>query len=298
MALPKFEKDIAYISKLDDEPNDVGGLSADELKARFDQAGQDIQAYINEELIPRADSAIEAAALGIGGGGAISGEMLAPKSISGEKLADGAVTAEKVAAGAVTTGAIADKAVTERKIADGAVSTAKLADKAVTREKLADEAVSTDKIFPGAVTNEKIGANAVTAEKIPDGAITRAKLANDALYSPFREIGSGDFYPTVADLGKKLKGNWEADYTVILSQANSQGFPKGTELSVTRWGATNSVLIKTDGTRFVVNGEDALLSNVTLRIADTFGTIALQKVSPYVDLGDVWLVTGPVEVVT
>ena len=177
MALPRFEKDIAYISKLDDEPNDVGGLSADELKARFDQAGQDIQAYINEELIPRADSAIEAAALGIGGGGAISGEMLAPKSISGEKLADGAVTAEKVAAGAVTTGAIADKAVTEEKIADGAVGNAKLADKAVTREKLADEAVSTDKIFPGAVVNSKIGANAVTAEKIAGGAVTKHFVA-------------------------------------------------------------------------------------------------------------------------
>ena len=177
MALPKFEKDIAYISKLDDEPNDVGGLSADELKARFDQAGQDIQAYINEELIPRADSAIEAAALGIGGGGAISGEMLAPKSISGEKLADGAVTAEKVAAGAVTTGAIAGKAVTEEKIADGAVGKAKLADKAVTREKLADEAVSTDKIFPGAVVNSKIGANAVTAEKIAGGAVSKTFTA-------------------------------------------------------------------------------------------------------------------------
>lgn len=28
MALEKFEKDIAIISKLDDEPNDVGGLTA------------------------------------------------------------------------------------------------------------------------------------------------------------------------------------------------------------------------------------------------------------------------------
>lgn len=177
MALPKFEKDIAYISKLDDEPNDVGGLSADELKARFDQAGQDIKQYINEALVPQAESAIEAAALGVGGGGAISGEMLAPKSISSEKLADGAVTAEKVAAGAVATGAIADKAVAEGKIADGAVSTAKLADKAVTREKLADEAVSTDKIFPGAVTSAKIGTNAVTAEKIEAGAVTKHFMA-------------------------------------------------------------------------------------------------------------------------
>lgn len=40
------------IQQLDDEPNDVGGLSAAELKAKFDQAGLTIQSYINETLIP------------------------------------------------------------------------------------------------------------------------------------------------------------------------------------------------------------------------------------------------------
>lgn len=40
------------IQQLDDEPNDVGGLSAAELKAKFDQAGLAIQTYINETLIP------------------------------------------------------------------------------------------------------------------------------------------------------------------------------------------------------------------------------------------------------
>lgn len=40
------------IQQLDDEPNDVGGLSAAELKAKFDQAGVTIQSYINETLIP------------------------------------------------------------------------------------------------------------------------------------------------------------------------------------------------------------------------------------------------------
>lgn len=55
--------DLVIIQKLDDEPNDVGGLSADELKATFDQAGLLIQKYINEKLIPAilADDATEAA---------------------------------------------------------------------------------------------------------------------------------------------------------------------------------------------------------------------------------------------
>lgn len=52
MALTKFEDDLNVIQKLDDEPNDVGGLSAEELKAKFDAAPLAIQQYINEVLIP------------------------------------------------------------------------------------------------------------------------------------------------------------------------------------------------------------------------------------------------------
>ena len=39
MALPTCNEDMNIISKLDDEPNDVGGLSAASLKAKFDLAG-------------------------------------------------------------------------------------------------------------------------------------------------------------------------------------------------------------------------------------------------------------------
>lgn len=45
--------DLGIISALDDEPNDVGGLTAAELKAKFDEAGLTIQKYINESLIPQ-----------------------------------------------------------------------------------------------------------------------------------------------------------------------------------------------------------------------------------------------------
>lgn len=46
-------KDLDIIQKLDDEPNDVGGLSAAELKAKFDEAGNTIKDFINESLIPQ-----------------------------------------------------------------------------------------------------------------------------------------------------------------------------------------------------------------------------------------------------
>lgn len=56
MALSKFEKDMAIISALDDEPNDVGGLTAAELKAKFDEAGQSIKQYLNEILTVEVDT--------------------------------------------------------------------------------------------------------------------------------------------------------------------------------------------------------------------------------------------------
>lgn len=52
LAALAFPDDLNVIQGLDDEPNDVGGLTAAELKAKFDQAGLTIQRYINETLIP------------------------------------------------------------------------------------------------------------------------------------------------------------------------------------------------------------------------------------------------------
>lgn len=47
-----LDGDLSFISKLDDEPNDVGGMTSAELKAEFDKAGNVIKTYINEKLIP------------------------------------------------------------------------------------------------------------------------------------------------------------------------------------------------------------------------------------------------------
>lgn len=56
-----LDGDLNIIQKLDDEPNDVGGLTSAELKAKFDESGNIIKKYINETLIPAvvADGATE-----------------------------------------------------------------------------------------------------------------------------------------------------------------------------------------------------------------------------------------------
>lgn len=50
--ITNFLKDMDIISALDDQPNDIGGLTAAELKAKFDEGGKAIQTYINNTLIP------------------------------------------------------------------------------------------------------------------------------------------------------------------------------------------------------------------------------------------------------
>lgn len=52
MAISQFDKDVEVIQKLDDEPNDVQGLTPAELKKRFDQAAIWLKEYINSTLIP------------------------------------------------------------------------------------------------------------------------------------------------------------------------------------------------------------------------------------------------------
>lgn len=52
MSIQQFEKNMGIISALDDEPNDVGGMTSAELKAKFDEGGMSIKEYINTVLLP------------------------------------------------------------------------------------------------------------------------------------------------------------------------------------------------------------------------------------------------------
>ena len=63
LEITMLDGDLNIIQKLDDEPNDVGGLTSAELKAKFDEAGNTIKTYINGTLIPEilTEEATEAA---------------------------------------------------------------------------------------------------------------------------------------------------------------------------------------------------------------------------------------------
>ena len=189
MALPTCNEDMNIISKLDDEPNDVGGLSAASLKAKFDLAGNLLKKAINDLVAALGNNA---AAKNIGFApttavnktnvqDAIEDVQSQIADVSQSGIADASVTAAKIADGAVGTAALADAAVTYDKIKDKAVGSAKLADNGVSAKKIASNAVQERHIFDGSVTEGKIGYGAVTANKISDGAVTQSKLAPNAV---------------------------------------------------------------------------------------------------------------------
>ena len=58
MALTKLTTNLNNIQALHDKPNTADGLTADQLKAKFDKAGNDIKTYINETLTEELDATI------------------------------------------------------------------------------------------------------------------------------------------------------------------------------------------------------------------------------------------------
>ena len=107
MAITTSTDDLNIIAALDDEPNDVGGLSAAQLKAKFDEAVLDLQTYINTVLIPLLDAVN--LPYTYGGASTIKDEMdalvaggVSDGSITTAKLDDGAATFAKGGHGGTT----------------------------------------------------------------------------------------------------------------------------------------------------------------------------------------------------
>ena len=155
MALTTFNEDMEIISKLSTYPNDTDGLTPEELKARFDQAGKLLKAYVNGTLLKELGGAAAAGSLGVG---LVNGTDMG----SNIQAALNALAAQIVQA---TLGTIPDKSIGEAKFADLAVSTRALGELAVTTAKLATGAVTDAKLATGAVTRNKIYTGAVTNEK-------------------------------------------------------------------------------------------------------------------------------------
>ena len=329
MSLPKFNEDIQIISKLADEPNDVGGLSANELKAKFDEAGTLIKSFINDTLLPYLEAATGAGDIGIANipglndaatvqaalqelktqlnntstgsipDRSLPGEKLVTGAVGTNELANASVTSDKIASGAVNDSKIAAEKLSGASIQAKAIQNSHLNGKVIKAENVEDNSLTGDQIKDLSIPSAKIASDAVQTAKIASGSVTRAKLANDALYSPI-VWGVGTRYITSADIGKTLKGNWNAAMTLTITQENSANIPEGAEFAVLRWGQSSGEDCKiiADGTRLLFTGDSTLHKNSTAKISEAFGMIALKKISSDPNQGDSWLVTGNVEVVS
>lgn len=217
MSLPKFNEDIQIISKLADEPNDVGGLSSDELKAKFDEASGLIKAFINDTLLPYLEGVSGAGDIGIANipglndAATVQAALLELKtqlnntstgsipdrSLSGEKLVTGAVGTNELANASVTYDKIANASVDDSKISVEKLSGASIQDKAIENrhfngkvikaENVEDNTLTGDQMKDLSIPAGKLGSYSVQTSKLANDAVTRAKLASDVKVLAFTE---------------------------------------------------------------------------------------------------------------
>ena len=185
------------ISKLDNEPNDVGGLTAGELKEKFDEAGLVIQKYINEVLLPGAENPDNIMV----GGDTLTNVLNAIKSAAAALLEDynrhetnrenpHAVTQEQVGLGRVDNTPDTEKPVSAKQQealdlkADKESVILKGAGTEYTPTTATDPA---NKGYVDATAAEvvlgRIPDNSLTTEKYKNKSITKEKLADDAIYA-------------------------------------------------------------------------------------------------------------------
>lgn len=118
MAYSKITDDMNIIQALPDEPNDVGGLTAAQLKAKFDEAGNKIKTAFNNLVDELNDDSSGASASEIG--------FTRSAGVPADNVQDAIENVQSQLQG-ISQGAVADGSITTAKLADGAVTAEKLA---------------------------------------------------------------------------------------------------------------------------------------------------------------------------
>ena len=203
MSLPRVTNTLGTVSQLDDRPNDTGGLTAAELKAKFDKDSGTLKTFLNDTLLPYLESSSAAAQLGIQTIPGFSAADIqtaleqivkAMQDVTQGSVADGSITLAKLAAdvtAAALGGAAASHTHGAADVSSGVLDVERIP--ALTGDKLPDGIVTEGKLGAAAVTSEKLAAlsvlathiaqKAVTGQKIADKTITAANMADDARYN-------------------------------------------------------------------------------------------------------------------
>ena len=204
MPLTKLTADLNIIQALDDEPNDVGGLTAAQLKAKFDQAGGTIKTYLNETLTQELDTAL-AGKVGTGitvNGHALSENVTVTKGDIGLGNVDNTSDANKPVSTAqqAALDAKADKTNVLEK--DGTTAFTPTADYHPATKKYVDETAS-----------------GVALGQLPDNSVTEAKLTQSL---------RGKINGALQTSGGTVSGNLTVNGTMTVGapSGNSDAVPK------------------------------------------------------------------------
>jgi hypothetical protein len=140
------------------------------------------------------------------------------------------------------------------------------------------------------------------------GAVTESEVStmiNNARYSPIKSVRSQDtptYTITATDGGCTIRETNASSngLQVVISSANSANIPTGTEIAFLNFANTSRTQLEFNGTRAAIAGEGILggvNKTVTAQIAEYMGMIAIKKIATDATAGDIWLITGNMEVV-
>ena len=228
--IPRVTSELGTVSTLDDRPNDTSGLTAAELKAKFDADSGTLKAYLNDVLIPFLESMTAAASLGITTIPGFSADNIqlaleqivqAMQDVTQGSVTDGSITLAKLAAevtAAALGGAAASHTHGAGDVSSGVLDAARIP--VLDGTKLGAGSVGTEKLAPAAVTGEKLAAlavlpahlapGAVTAQKLAEKAVTREKMAIDA-FTPADNAGTHNAVYRGKNLGSAVTAaQWAA----------------------------------------------------------------------------------------
>ena len=229
MSLPRVTNTLGTVSQLDDRPNDTGGLTAAELKAKFDKDSETLKTFLNNRLIPYLESSAAAGQLGIQTIPGFSAEdvqtaleqiVKAMQDVTQGSVTDGSITLAKLAWDViavldgkqeltstltamdnwqmlpqVSTGAYfpMNFSGTDYRVSFAtmmqALKNMMLGNKSIATAQLKDAVVTSEKLAALAVLATHIAAGAVTGQKIADKTITAANIADGTITAALLAAG-------------------------------------------------------------------------------------------------------------
>lgn len=155
----------------------------------------------------------------------------------------------------------------------------------------------------GAVETAKIKNKAVTGAKIADGSVTQANLSVNARCGLVISASAGKNLEN-SDAGNTYYAEWTSAGSVktwTLNAELSAKISNGFAVAFTELWPSDKTRISISGVRLLHRGEGTLLGksqSAVLGLVERCNIIALQKMSTDATNGDVWLITGDVEVVS